>query len=154
MLRYEGLPRDTCDGLLCIQDHFVRPGRSNDSTVAKLLMELFILHNDYYSWEKENDSCQTKENKLPISNAVTLFMKWHSMPIEEAKAAVKTAAVEREQQYLQAKEEFWEQQRSLDASASSKYKEMARHHGARCSRESPLEHFQFPVPRQPEQPTP
>ncbi|KAG2026752.1 hypothetical protein GB937_001540 [Aspergillus fischeri] len=43
--------------------------------LTELLLGDFTLHNDYYSCEKENYFYQTKENKLPISNAVTLFMK-------------------------------------------------------------------------------
>ncbi|CAG8893094.1 unnamed protein product [Penicillium egyptiacum] len=74
--------------------------------LTQLIMEVLTLHNDYYSWEKEDAFYHSSEDKLPMANAVTLYMRWYSLPLGEAKAAIKAKAIEKEEQYLAAKEEF------------------------------------------------
>ncbi|THC95565.1 hypothetical protein EYZ11_004937 [Aspergillus tanneri] len=74
--------------------------------LTQLIMEVLTLHNDYYSWEKEDAFYHSSEDKLPMANAVTLYMKWYSLSLEDAKAAIKAKAIEKEEKYLLAKEEF------------------------------------------------
>ncbi|RJE24970.1 geranyl-geranyl pyrophosphate [Aspergillus sclerotialis] len=74
--------------------------------LTQIAMQIMTLHNDYYSWEKENAFYYASEEKRPVSNAVALYMKLYSIPIERAKAEVKAKAIETEQRYLLAKKEF------------------------------------------------
>ncbi|KAL4891304.1 isoprenoid synthase domain-containing protein [Aspergillus ambiguus] len=74
--------------------------------LTQLIMNVLTLHNDYFSWDKENEFYNSSEEKLPMSNAVTLYMKWYSMSVEDAKDAIRAVAVQKEQEYLQKKEKF------------------------------------------------
>ncbi|KAJ6018568.1 hypothetical protein N7522_000635 [Penicillium canescens] len=74
--------------------------------LTQLIMEVLTLHNDYYSWEKEDAFYRSSEDKLPMANAVTLYMRWYSLSPSDAKAAIRAKAIEKEEQYLLAKEEF------------------------------------------------
>ncbi|KAE8391647.1 isoprenoid synthase domain-containing protein [Aspergillus alliaceus] len=87
--------------------------------MTELIMEVLTLHNDYYSWEKETAFYNASEDKLPMSNSVTLYMQWYSLPPEEAKEAIKKAAVEKEQQYLEVKKGFINRQLSSSEAVPS-----------------------------------
>jgi hypothetical protein len=94
------------------EEQLVRP-------MTELIMEVLTLHNDYYSWEKEAAFYNASEDKLPMSNAVALYMKWRSLTPEEAKGSIKDAAIEREKQYLRVKSEFMNRKLSSNQAVPS-----------------------------------
>ncbi|KAF9889668.1 hypothetical protein FE257_007176 [Aspergillus nanangensis] len=73
------------------EEHLVTP-------LTQLIMNVLTLHNDYFSWDKENSFYNSSEEKLPMSNAVTLYMKWYSMSVEDAKDAIRIVAIHKEQE--------------------------------------------------------
>lgn len=73
------------------------------SYVLKPLYGVSIPVNDYFSWEKEFNSGKVEPS------SVGLYMRWFSMSSDDARAAIKTKIIELEEEYVELKSNFLQQ---------------------------------------------
>ncbi|PHH67214.1 hypothetical protein CDD81_2983 [Ophiocordyceps australis] len=64
------------------------------------LYSLFILTNDYFSWDKERKRHVASQGRNTLTNAVGLYMQWHSLSCRNAKAALRATMGELQDEYL------------------------------------------------------
>lgn len=94
--------------LLCFSMDFKLTAEEEQKTlsVTWAAYDAWVLVNDYFSWEKEEQLYNAKGASGPIANAVYLFMQWKSIDAAAAQKLLRKEITLREDKFIQLRDKL------------------------------------------------